>query len=182
MQQLVFSTPLSPFLTSELLAWVLLQPEYISIWEGRTLPVAPLTMAWFSFASIENWQQLAAGRFDFRLTDQFGMSLYRPAFAHEQAEQVVQLLLEQGVMPQHNRFGPDALHLALDWSFQQGRLFPLVSEILRQPLQIKPTHLSRAKRLQLYYPALYTELVTLAPALRVSEEHSANLLLALEPN
>lgn len=182
MQQLVFSTPLSPFLTSELLAWVLLQPEYISIWEGRTLPVAPLTMAWFSFASTENWQQLAAGRFDFRLTDQFGMSLYRPAFAHEQAEQVVQLLLEQGVMPQQNRFGPDALHLALDWSFQQGRLFPLLPEILRQPLQVQPTHLSRAKRLQRYYPKLYTELVALAPTLRVSEEHSANLLLALEPN
>ncbi|MFN4056488.1 MAG: hypothetical protein ACK4GU_16660 [Alishewanella aestuarii] len=169
-KQFTEEKPLSAYVTTELLFLLIYYPEdYSTIWEHRVAPVAPQSLLNFIYAEVAQWQKLVANRFDFRLLDYFGLSLYYAAFRHTEVETVVRLLREQGVPLQLNTYGPDAIHLALDWSYQNGQLFPLLAEWLTEPVVLNESHYRRLRRLQLFYPERYAELQLLVPKLVMSE-------------
>lgn len=173
-------TALSAQLTDELLFWLIQYPEEIAIWQQRLQPEAPHSLRMFAFADVEQWQRLAANRFDFVLSDQYGLSIYLSAFTHQEAVSLVGLLLEQQVPVQHNQLGPDAIHLAIDWSYRHGTLFPLMAELFMQPVQLKESHYKRLRRLQLFYPNTYADLLQQVPAIQLPEsEGGINYLSSL---
>ncbi|WP_333609041.1 hypothetical protein [Arsukibacterium sp.] len=179
MQQLVLTTPLSSYLTTELLIWLVHNPSEIEMWQGRPLAQAPHHLQNFRYLEAHSWQALANAGFDLRLTDSLNLTLYQQAFENPESEQLVSLLLDKGVPVQHGRWGPDALHLALDWSYKQTALFPLLAEILDRPLTITASHLSRMQRLKSFYPELYSEIISAHPQLQVAEQQPMNRLLSL---
>lgn len=179
MQQLVLNTPISGYLTTELLVWLAHNPSEIEMWQGRPLAQAPHHLQNFSYLQAQNWHSLANAGFDLRLTDSLNLNLYQQAFASSESEVLVRLLLDKGVPVQHSSWGPDALHLALDWSYKQTTIFPLLAEILDRPLLISASHLSRMQRLKNFYPELYSDIVGAYPQLEVAEQQPMNRLLSL---
>jgi hypothetical protein len=169
-KQITEEKPLSAYVTAKLLFLLIYYPEdYSTIWEQRVAPVAPHSLLNFIYAEVARWQKLVENRFDFRLLDYFGLSLYYAAFRHAEVETVVRLLRDQAVPLQLNSYGPDAIHLALEWSYQHGQLFPLLAEWLTEPVSLNESHYRRLRRLQLFYPERYAELQLLVPTLVLSE-------------
>ena len=90
------------------------------------------------------------------------------------------MLINAKVPLQQNPLGPDALDLALDASYLQQKLHPALFYILQETERLRPSHLSRLKRLQQYRPALFQQ-VQAQFSLPDLTAVTPNPMLSLEP-
>lgn len=142
----------APEQAAELLLPLSMHPEWAKHWPNG-LAVSQLE----HFVMYESYlQQLQQNGFDLGITDSRGRNLYPLAFAD--SAEAVSLLINAKVPLQQNPLGPDALDLALDASYLQQKLHPALFYILQETERLRPSHLSRLKRLQQYRPALFQQM------------------------
>lgn len=131
-----------------------MQPKWAKHWPNG-LTVSQLEHM-ITYEGSKHWQELQRNGFDLGITDTKGRNLYPLAFAD--SAEAVSLLINAKVPLQQNPLGPDALDLALDASYLQQQLHPALFYILQETERLRPSHLSRLKRLQQYRPALFQQL------------------------
>lgn len=165
-----------PEQAAALLLALSMQPKWAKHWPNG-LAVSQLEHM-INYEGSKHWQQLQQNGFDLSITDTKGRNLYPLAFAD--SAEAVSLLINAKVPLQQNPLGPDALDLALDASYLQQQLHPALFYILQETERLRPSHLSRLKRLQQYRPALFQQLQAQfkLPDLTAA---TPNPMLSLEP-
>ena len=176
MQDFLQKTALDSATTAWLLMELRRKPELLPLFNQRYNPVAPdfiYPVFWNGDAAALD--RLKAAGYDFKLQDRHGRNLYLAAF--KQSPDAVLFLLAQDVSPLSQQIGPDALDLALEFSYRQSNLHPALPRILEQVSDFEPSHLARLKRLQQYRPTLYQQVLQLKPKLQLPADISPNELL-----
>ncbi|ALZ74417.1 hypothetical protein [Rheinheimera sp. F8] len=165
-----------PKQAADLLLVLSMQPQWAKHWPNG-LAVSTLENL-LTYEGTKHWQVMQQNGFDLGITDTRGRNLYPLAFAD--STEAVSLLINAKVPLQQNPLGPDALDLALDASYLQQKLHPALFYILQETERLRPSHLSRLKRLQQYRPALFQQLQTQfkLPDLTAM---TPNPMLSLEP-
>lgn len=143
-----------PEQAAALLLALSMQPKWAKHWPNG-LTVSQLEHM-ITYEGGKHWQELQQNGFDLGITDTKGRNLYPLAFAD--SAEAVSLLINAKVPLQQNPLGPDALDLALDASYLQQQLHPALFYVLQETERLRPSHLSRLKRLQQYRPALFQQL------------------------
>ncbi len=166
----------SPRQAADLLLVLTMQPQWAKHWPNG-LTVSSLENL-LTYEGTKHWQVMQQNGFDLGITDTKGRNLYPLAFAD--SAETVSLLINAKVPLQQNPLGPDALDLALDASYLQQQLHPALFYILQETERLRPSHLSRLKRLQQYRPALFQQLQA---QFRLPDLTAAtpNPMLSLEP-
>lgn len=144
----------SPEQAAALLLALSMRPDWAKHWPTG-LAVSQLEHM-LTYDGTEHWQVMQQNGFDLGITDSRGRNLYPLAFAD--SAEAVSLLINAKVPLQQNPLGPDALDLALDASYLQQKLHPALFYILQETERLRPSHLSRLKRLQQYRPALFQQM------------------------
>ncbi|WP_430456261.1 hypothetical protein [Rheinheimera sp.] len=165
-----------PKQAADLLLVLSMQPQWAKHWPNG-LAVSQLENM-LTYEGTKHWQVMQQNGFDLGIIDTSGRNLYPQAFAD--SAEAVSLLINAKVPLQQNPLGPDALDLALDASYLQQKLHPALFYILQETERLRPSHLSRLKRLQQYRPALFQQLQTQfkLPDLTAM---TPNPMLSLEP-
>jgi hypothetical protein len=145
-----------PKQAADLLLVLSMQPQWAKHWPNG-LAVSQLENM-LTYEGTKHWQVMQQNGFDLGIIDTSGRNLYPLAFAD--STEAVSLLINAKVPLQQNPLGPDALDLALDASYLQQKLHPALFYILQETERLRPSHLSRLKRLQQYRPALFQQLQT----------------------
>jgi hypothetical protein len=143
-----------PQQAAALLLALSMRPDWTKHWPNG-LAVSTLESL-LTYEGTKHWQVMQQNGFDLGITDTKGRNLYPQAFAD--SAEAVSLLINAKVPLQQNPLGPDALDLALDTSYLQQQLHPALFYILQETERLRPSHLSRLKRLQQYRPALFQQL------------------------
>lgn len=166
----------SPRQAADLLLVLTMQPQWAKHWPNG-LTVSSLENLQ-TYEGTKHWQVMQQNGFDLSITDTKGRNLYPLAFAD--SAETVSLLINAKVPLQQNPLGPDALDLALDASYLQQQLHPALFYVLQETERLRPSHLSRLKRLQQYRPALFQQLQAQfkLPDLTAA---TPNPMLSLEP-
>tara|TARA_R110000744_G_scaffold359324_1_gene466634 strand:+ start:196 stop:690 length:495 start_codon:yes stop_codon:yes gene_type:complete len=146
--------------------------DLVPIWNSRTLPVPPKDLVRLSWFPLKKWQELAQLGFDFSITDIRGRDVYIQAASS--SVEVVQFLIDNKIPTVPSKLGVDILDLALEQSYTQGELSPMVPLALQLVEKFEPNHFSRVARLKTFYPEVYLQLVQLNPALKPAEGTELN--------
>ncbi|MBH0088919.1 cupric reductase [Pseudoalteromonas sp. NSLLW218] len=167
------TTPLNQTETNVLFIRLLENPyDLVPIWNSRTLPVPPKDLVRLSWFPLKKWQELAQLGFDFSITDIRGRDVYIQAASS--SVEVVQFLIDNKIPTVPSKLGVDILDLALEQSYTQGELSPMVPLALQLVEKFEPNHFSRVARLKTFYPEVYQQLVQLNPALKPAEGTELN--------
>lgn len=169
-------TELDSGTTAWLLMEVMTKPDLVPAFEQRFAPKAPAYLyPGYGFKPEQDLKVLLEAGFDLGIEDLYGRNFFHWAF--QTSPETVLLLLNAGLSPFAQQLGPDALDLALEHSYLQGKLHPALPLILPKLTDAEPSHLARLKRLQLYRPALYQEVLQLKPDLQLPADIQPNELL-----
>lgn len=167
------STILTQAETDTLFSLLLLKPDdLITIWQSRVEPKPPSDLARLSRFPLGQWQKLKQAGFDFSITDVYGRDVYLQAmFA---SNDIVQFLIDNKIPADAKKLGVDILDLALEQSYNQGKLSKTVPLALKLVKVFEPNHLARVARLKMFYPKVYQQLIQLTPALKPAQGTELN--------
>lgn len=169
-------TELDSGTTAWLLAEIMRKPELWPAFEQRFAPKAPAYLyPGFEFKPDRDLKALLEAGFDLDIQDLYGRNLFSWAFRH--SPEAVSFLLNHGLSPFAQALGPDALDLALEASYLQGKVHPALPQILPKLTDAEPSHLARLKRLQLFRPDMYQAVLQLKPDLQLPADTAPNELL-----
>ena len=162
------STPLTEYETDALLLSLLRSTERIlPIWNARIVHTPPSGLLAFKMLPFENWELLMNEGFDFSVKDKFGNDFFLPAALN--SPETVQLLLDNGLLPEIDKLGLDVLDLLLEDSYEKGRLNQSLSLIVSEVEEIEPNHYSRVARIRKYFPDEYKKLIQISNKLITME-------------
>lgn len=167
------STVLTQAETNTLFSLLLLKPnDLITIWQSRVEPKPPSDLARLNRFPLGQWQKLKQAGFDFSITDVYGRDVYLQAmFA---SHDIVQFLIDNKIPTDAKKLGVDILDLALEQSYNQGKLSKTVPLALRLVKEFEPNHLARVARLKMFYPEVYQQIIQLNPALKPAQGTELN--------
>jgi len=152
------SVPLSQDETDTLFSLMLSNPtDYTAIWNGRTSSKQPSSLLRFKYLPLEGWQTLLDEDFDFSLTDIWGNDVFIPAIINSQ--EAVNFLLSYGFTTDVEKPGVDIFDLALEDSYERGKLNKSIPQILNLIEQVEPSHYARIVRLRHFFPQEYNKLI-----------------------
>ncbi len=155
---------LSTHQTNMLLAATIEDSQQLtSIWQNRIDPTPPETLYSFTDLPLAQWQTLADSGFDFSLKDMQNNDMYFYASMHSNA--AVEFLISLAVAHDFSKPGLDILDQALEQSYNTQTLADYMPSALKLVSQYEPNHFRRAKRLKVFTPNLYKELIKLGPKL-----------------
>ncbi|KPZ54387.1 hypothetical protein AN391_02986 [Pseudoalteromonas sp. P1-13-1a] len=167
------STVLTQAETDTLFSLLLLKPDdLITLWQSRVEPKPPSDLLRLSKLPLSQWQKLKHAGFDFSITDVYGRDVYLQAmFA---SNDIVQFLIDNKIPSDTKKLGVDILDLALEQSYNQGKLSKNVPLALQLVKEFEPNHLARVARLKMFYPEVYQQLIQLKPALKPAQGTELN--------
>lgn len=87
---------------------------------------------------------------------------------------IVQFLIDNKIPSDTKKLGVDILDLALEQSYNQGKLSKNVPLALQLVKEFEPNHLARVARLKMFYPEVYQQLIQLKPALKPAQGTELN--------
>lgn len=167
------STVLTQAETDKLFSLLLLKPDdLITLWQSRVEPKPPSDLLRLSSLPLSQWQKLKQAGFDFSITDVYGRDVYLQAmFA---SNDIVQFLIDNKIPTDAKKLGIDILDLALEQSYNQGKLSKTVPLALKLVKEFEPNHLARVARLKMFYPEVYQQLIQQNTALKPAQGTELN--------
>ncbi len=167
------STPLTQQETDLVLSLLLDNTDQlISIWNVRISPKPPSSLIIFKYLPADKWQHLLDEGFDFSITDTWGNDIFIPALLNSAA--ALNFLLDNRLSTDVEKLGLDVLDIALEESYQQGRLNANINKIVKMVAQLEPNHYARIARLKKFFPIEYEKLVSSNKALIPAENIAPN--------
>lgn len=141
--------------------------DLIAIWNNRISAKNPTKLINLSRLNLKQWQTLMLAGFDFSLTDIHGNDAYITAAL--MSDDAVRFLFENNIPANPNTSGVDILDLALEQSYTNATMSPILPIALKLVKNIEPNHLARMARLKLFYPAIYEQTIKLNQSLATNE-------------
>jgi hypothetical protein len=142
------------------------------IWNARVSPTPPSGLLAFKYLDAEKWQLLLNEGFDFSIKDKFGNGIFLASVLN--SPKAVTFLLDNGIKPETEILGLDALDLLLEESYEKGRLHPNLGQILDAIKTFEPSHYSRVARIKKFFPKKYEKLIIINKNLEPSDTVKIN--------
>ncbi len=167
------SKPLTTQETDTLLMSLIQNIEDITpIWNARVSPKPPSGLFAFKYLDTEKWGLLMNEGFDFSIKDKFGNGMFLASVLN--SPKAVKFLLDNGLKPETERLGLDALDLLLEETYEKGRLNPNLGQILDAIKSFEPSHYSRVARIKKFFPGEYEKLIKINKNLEPISEVQIN--------
>ncbi|MBL4941182.1 MAG: hypothetical protein JKY81_05895 [Colwellia sp.] len=167
------SKPLTTQETDTLLISLVQNIEDIApIWNARVSPKPPSGLFAFRYLDAEKWELLKNEGFDFSIKDKFGNGIFLPSVLNSTT--AVEFLLDNGLKPEIERLGLDALDLLLEETYEKGRLNPNLGQVLNEIKSFEPNHYSRVARIKKFFPSEYEKLIKINKNLELVDEVKIN--------
>lgn len=144
----------------------------VRIWNARISPKQPTSLMVFKHLSMDKWRDLLDEKFDYSLKDVWGNDIFLPAIIN--SEEAVSFLLDKGFRPNIESLGLDVFDLALEDSYEHGRLNKNIYRVLSFVKKMEPNHYARIVRLKNFFPNEYEQLIKVSDTLIPPENMQMN--------